>query len=150
MRPMDALDRAIVNRLQEGFPVCDSPYLAVARELGIGEEELLARIARMLARGVLTRFGPLYRADRIGGAFTLAAMSVREDDIERVAAILNAMPEVGHNYLREHAFNIWFVLATERPEGIAQAISRIERETGYAVLNLPKEREYFVGLRLAA
>ena len=147
---MDALDRAIVNRLQEGFPVCDSPYLVVAREFGVSEGELLIRVARMLGTGVLTRFGPLYRADRMGGAFTLAAISVPQGDIERVAGIVNAMPEVGHNYLREHAFNMWFVLATEHADDMDEVIARIELRTGYAVLNLPKEREYFVGLRLAA
>ena len=147
---MDAVDRAIVNRLQGGFPICDSPYLAVARELGVREDQLLTRLARLLGTGVLTRFGPLYRADRMGGAFTLAAMSVPQRDIKRVAGILNAMPEVGHNYLREHEFNMWFVLATERPAEIAQAITRIERDTGYGVINLPRLREYFVDLRLAA
>ena len=147
---MDALDRAIVNRLQEGFPVCDSPYLVVAREFGVSEGELLTRVARMLGTGVLTRFGPLYRADRMGGAFTLAAISVPQGDIERVAGIVNAMPEVGHNYLREHAFNMWFVLAVEQPEELDAARAAIERATGLQVYAFPKEAEYFIGLRLVA
>lgn len=147
---MDGLDRAIVNRLQEGFPLCEEPYRAVAGELGLSEEELLRRLGRLLEAGVLTRFGPLYRADRMGGALTLAAMKVPEGEIERVAAILAAMPEVAHNYLREHVFNMWFVLAAEREEAIVQAIARIEAQTGCGVLNLPREREYFVELKLAA
>jgi hypothetical protein len=65
-----------------------------------------------------------------------------------VAATVNALPEVAHNYQREHEYNMWFVLATERPEGIARAIDRIERETGLPVLNFPKLREYFVELQL--
>jgi DNA-binding Lrp family transcriptional regulator len=84
----------------------------------------------------------------MGGAFSLAAMRVPPGDFDRVAELVNALPEVAHNYEREHAYNLWFVLATETPEGIARAITRIERETGLPVLNLPKLREYFVELRL--
>ena len=146
---MDELDSAIVNRLQGGFPLAERPFAVVAAELGLAEEDLIARVRRLLEEGVLTRFGPMYQVERMGGAFSLAAMRVPPEDFDRVAATVNALPEVAHNYEREHAYNMWFVLATEKPEGIARAIARIERETGLAVLNLPKLREYFVELKLS-
>ena len=146
---MDELDSAIVNRLQGGFPLAERPFAVVAAELGLAEEDLIARVRRLLEKGVLTRFGPMYQVERMGGAFSLAAMRVPPGDFDHVAEIVNALPEVAHNYEREHAYNMWFVLATEKPEGIARAIARIERETGLAVLNLPKLREYFVEFRLA-
>jgi DNA-binding Lrp family transcriptional regulator len=120
----------------------------VAAELGFAEEDLIARVRKLLEEGVLTRFGPMYQVERMGGAFSLAAMRVPPEDFDRVAATVNALPEVAHNYQREHEYNMWFVLATERPEGIARAIDRIERETGLPVLNFPKLREYFVELQL--
>jgi hypothetical protein len=67
-----------------------------------------------------------------------------------VAAAVNAVPEVAHNYAREHVFNMWFVLATETPDGIARAAARIERDTGLPVYLMPKREEFFVGLNLAA
>src|SRR3970040_376719 len=139
---MDELDSAIVNRLQGGFPLAERPFAVVAAELGLAEEDLIARVRRLLEKGVLTRFGPMYPVERMGGAFSLAAMRVPPEDFDRVAATVNALPEVAHNYEREHAYNMWFVLATEQPEGIARAIARIERETGLPVLNLPKLRAY--------
>ena len=145
---MDEVDRAIVNRLQGGFPLAARPFEAIARELDLGEEDLIARVRKLLAEGVLTRFGPLYQIERMGGAFSLAALRVPLEDFDRVAQIVNAMPEVAHNYERSHEYNMWFVLATEEPEGIARVISSIERETGLPVLNLPKLREYFVELKL--
>ena len=145
---MDEVDRAIVNRLQGGFPLAARPFEAIARELDLGEEDLIARLGKLLAEGVLTRFGPLYQIERMGGAFSLAALRVPLEDFDRVAQIVNAMPEVAHNYERSHEYNMWFVLATEEPEGIARVISSIERETGLPVLNLPKLREYFVELKL--
>lgn len=150
MMGLDAIDRAIVNRLQDGFPVCERPYAAVAGELGLGEEELLARLGRLLQERVLTRFGPMFHAERMGGGLSLAAMKIPPDDFERVAGIVNAMPEVAHNYARDHALNMWFVLATETPQGQLDAIAAIERNTGYPVFNMPKIREYFVELKLRA
>ena len=147
---MDEIDRAIINSLQEGFPVSDRPYLMVAEKLGITEGELIARLNHLLDNKTLTRFGPLYQIERMGGAFSLAAMSVPAEDFERVAGIVNAMPEVAHNYQRQHQLNMWFVLATETPQGIAAAIKKIEGATGHAVINMPKQREYFIGARFAA
>jgi len=147
---MTELDREIVNALQGGFPLCERPYAEAAARLGIDEATLLAHLAALLADGTLTRFGPLFDAAALGGAFTLCAMHVPQGEFERVAGIVNAFPEVAHNYERAHRLNMWFVLATEKPEGIAGAIARIEAATGLRVLDFPKLDEYFVELRLTA
>lgn len=147
---LDATDRALVNALQGGFPLCDEPYRAVGEGLGLSGDEVLERLRRLLDRKVLTRFGPMYQIERIGGAFVLAALKVPEADYERIAGLVNALPEVAHNYRREHALNMWFVLATETPQGIPAAIGKIEAATGLPVFAFPKEREYFVEMKLEA
>jgi len=147
---MDAVDRAIVNQLQGGFPVCERPYAEAATTLGLTEDQLMQRLDILLENGTLTRFGPMYHAERLGGALTLAAMKLPAEDFERVTAIVNGFPEVAHNYAREHAFNMWFVLATEAPERIEEAIGEIEKATGYRVYNMPKLEEFYVGLRFEA
>ena len=147
---LDDADRRIVNALQGGFPLSDEPYREVAARLGLAEADLIARLERMLAERVLTRFGPMFQIERMGGAFVLAAMRVPEAEFERVAEQVNSLPEVAHNYRREHVFNMWFVLATETPAGIAAAIHRIESLTGLQVFAFPKEREYFVEMKLHA
>ena len=147
---MDELDRRIINGLQGSFPIAPRPFRDAARNLGTDEATLMHRLQHLLDEGVLTRFGPLYNADRLGGAFTLCAMSVPAAEFERVAAAVNAHPEVAHNYEREHRLNMWFVLATGDPARISQVVARIEAETGCEVLELPKEAEYGVDLRLAA
>jgi len=150
MWQMDATDKAIINGLQGGLPICERPYQVMALQFDITENELISRLENLLAQKVLTRFGPMFQIERMGGAFTLAAMQVPESDFERVTAAVNALPEVAHNYRREHAFNMWFVLATETPEGIGKAIVSIETATGYPVYNMPKEKEFFVGARFTA
>ena len=118
--------------------------------MDLTEADVLARLQALLDNKVLTRFGPMYQIEKIGGAFVLAALKVPETDFERVAASVNALPEVAHNYRREHAFNMWFVLATETPAGITAAIEKIEAATGLPVFAFPKEREYFVEMKLDA
>ena len=143
---MDAVDRAIINTLQKGFPIVDQPYAAAAKDLGISAEELIQRLQKLLDQGVLSRFGPLYHAERLGGALTLAAMSIPECDFEQVAEQVNAFPQVAHNYARDHRLNMWFVLATETLEEIESVIRAIEQTTGHPVYNMPKQEEFFVGL----
>lgn len=149
-RELDVIDRAIINNLQGGFPLVPEPYAAAAASLGLSEGELLGRLERLLADGTLTRFGPLFQIERLGGAFCLAAMAVPEADFERVAGLVNAFPEIAHNYARNHRLNMWFVLATEQPAEITATADAIAAATGYPVLTFPKEREFFVDLRLQA
>ena len=143
---MDELDRRLINRLQHGLPLVRQPWQALAEELGSDPAHLRDRVQVLLDDGTLTRFGPMFDIERLGGAFTLAALAVPEARFEAVAALLSAMPEVAHNYRREHPWNMWFVLACATPAGIAASIARIEQQTGLAVLNLPKEHTYHVGL----
>ena len=147
---LDDLDRMIVNRLQDGVPLVPRPFEAVAAGIGCTAETLIERTGQLLEAGVLTRFGPFFDAAAMGGAFCLCAMAVPVERFEAVAAIVNAFDAVAHNYERQHALNMWFVLATETPEGIARAADAIERATGLEVLLFPKLEEYFVGFKVAA
>ncbi len=147
---MDEIDRLIINTLQEGFPICDAPYQQVAVQMGLTEQTLIERLQALLDNGTLTRFGPLYHAEMMGGALTLAAVKATTERYDEVTGIINAFPEVAHNYARNHALNMWFVIATETPEQIQQTISAIEQQTGLTVYNMPKINEYFVGLKLEA
>jgi len=147
---LDAIDRRIVNRLQDGLAICDEPFAAPAAEIGISPAELLERLARLKSAGILSRVGPMYNSARFGGGLTLCAMAVPDTEFDRISGIVNAFPEVAHNYQRDHAYNMWFVLATEREDRIPEVLAEIEALTGVKVLNLPKLDEYFIGLRVEA
>lgn len=150
LRAPDDTDRLLINALQGEFPLTETPFADIGASLGLSETEVIGRLESLLEDRVLTRFGPMFQIERMGGAFCLAAMAVPEADWDRVVDQVNAFSEVAHNYRREHALNMWFVLATATPEGIAEAGQRIEAATGIEVLLFPKEREYFVEMRLQA
>jgi len=145
---MDELDRRIINLLQAGLPVVDEPYAAVAEQLGIEEDELLSRLQLLLDNKMLSRFGPMYDAQKMGGAFSLVAMKVPAPRFDEVAELVNSYPEVAHNYQRDHNFNLWFVIATETQQQIGEVNAEIEQRSGLQVYNFPKLAEYYVGLQL--
>ncbi len=147
---LDATDRAIINGLQGGFPIHARPFDVAGAALGIAEDALIERLRVLLDNGVLSRFGPMYNADRMGGAFSLCAMQVPPDRFEAVAALVNARTEVAHNYAREHTLNMWFVVGTESPQRVAEVLAEIEAESGLKVYDFPKLREFYVGLRFEA
>ncbi len=147
---LNELDRRLINTFQGGFPICERPFQVVADRLGIDEASLIARIDALLKAGVLTRFGPLFNADRMGGINVLAAMAVPTSDFEQVADFVNLQPEIAHNYRREHALNLWFVGAAESAQKVEDAFDYIESMTGLPVYRFPKEREFFIQLMLEA
>ena len=148
MNGIDCTARRIINTLQTGFPLSHRPFADAALGLELDESTLIHYLKSLLTAGFLSRFGPLFNAEKIGGALTLAAMSVPEHAFDTVAAQVNAMPEVAHNYAREHALNMWFVLATERPEEINSVIDKIEKSCGYPVFNMPKLEEFCLGFQV--
>ena len=91
----------------------------------------------------------MINAERLGGGVILAALAVPEDDFDRVAELVNAHPEVAHNYARDHRLNMWFVLSVEHPDRIAEVIADIEAETGLHVYPMPKLEEYFVEFKVS-
>lgn len=146
---MNDLQRRFINQYQGGYPIVEHPYSTVAANLGTDETILISTIRGLLDEGILSRFGPLYDASSIGGGLTLAAMSVPEGEFDCVVDLINELPEVAHNYRREHTLNMWFVIATETPDLLQNAIAKIGRLTDLPVYNFPKLQTFYLGLWLA-
>lgn len=140
--------KAIINGLQGGFPLTPQPFHDAGAELGLSEGELIQGVRDLVAAGQLSRFGPLWNAEMLGGDVCLAAIAVPPDRFDEVAAQVNAHPEIAHNYQRTHALNMWFVVSAEDPRRIAEVIAEIEAETGLSVHAMPKVTEFFVGFRV--
>jgi DNA-binding Lrp family transcriptional regulator len=148
MPVIDPTDRAIINGLQGGFPLTSRPFRDAGAELGLSEGEVIEGIQHLVEAGHLSRFGPLWNAEQLGGEVCLAAMAVPPGRFETVAEQVNAYPEVAHNYERNHALNMWFVLAAEHRDRLAEVIGQIETKTGLKVYPMPKSREFFVGFQV--
>ncbi len=144
------LDKKLINLLQRGMPIAERPFLEIAEQLNSTEEAVLERLNHLMANKVLTRFGPMFDAVCLGGAFTLAALAVPEERFEEVTEQVNSFDEVAHNYRRTHDFNMWFVVGAESEAQVNQVIDNIEKKTSLPVLNTPKLEEFYVQLYLPA
>ena len=147
---MDEVDRNIINQMQDNFPVCDRPFAIMAEQLGMQEIELMERVQALLNDGTLSRFGPLYNIEKLGGVYCLVAMSIPQHDLEQVINIINTYSEVAHNYERTHEFNVWFVLAAESDAQLRTLLKDIEKQTAYPTYAMPKLEEFYVGLKFDA
>ena len=110
---------------------------------------MIERIGKLCKDGTLNRFGPMFNAENLGGAVTLAAIRAPENRFDEITDMVNAHPEVSQNYAREDDLNMWFVIATETPGRLSKVIAEIEYETGLEVFDMPKIEEFYVGLRFA-
>jgi siroheme decarboxylase len=145
---VDPTGKAIINGLQGGFPLTRRPFRDAGATLGLSEGELIESVSELIEAGQLSRFGPLWNAELLGGAVCLAAIAVPPGRFDEVTELVNACPEVAHNYERDHTLNMWFVVSAESAERISEVIAEIERQTGLAVYAMPKTHEFFVGFRV--
>ncbi len=105
---IDATDRALIAATQQGLPLVTAPYAAVAEELEIGEAEVLERLARMKASGVIRRIAAAPNHYRLG--MTANGMTVWDVEDARLAALgarIGALPFVTHCYERPRARAVW-------------------------------------------
>ncbi|HEU4611600.1 MAG TPA: Lrp/AsnC family transcriptional regulator [Casimicrobiaceae bacterium] len=144
---MDAptLDSRLVGAFQRDFPLEPAPYAAIGRALGVSESSVLEALARLVADGVVSRVGGVFRAGSLG-ASTLVAIAVPPTSLAAVAERVGRWPGVNHSYEREHRFNLWLVVHAADRAALAALVARLKRETGCETLALPLEREFHIDL----
>lgn len=135
----------LIDRWQRDFPLCPRPYAIIGDSADLTESEVIATLYELAEDGRLARVGVTVRPNT-AGASTLAAMAVPEERLDEVAAAVNAEWGVNHNYEREHALNLWFVVTAPDRGALDSALARIRARTGIEVIDLPLERAYHIDL----
>lgn len=139
------LGARLLNEAQRGFPLTERPFQALAERFGASEADVIQACIDGSQRGAISRIGGVW-APGVGGAALLCAMAVPPERLEAVAALVSAHPGVNHNYEREHAFNLWFVITGTGAEPLDQALAAIEAETALPVTRLKMVRPYRIDL----
>lgn len=142
------VDRQLLDGFQRAVPPTRQPFAWMADRLAISEPEVIARLADLRDRGAITRVGATVRPNT-AGASTLAAMQVPQERLEAVAAQIGAHDEVNHSYLREHEFNLWFVVTAADQAHLRATLDDIHHETGLFVLDLRLKRPFNIDLGFA-
>jgi DNA-binding Lrp family transcriptional regulator len=139
------LEKHLLNDFQHDMPLSATPFADIAQHLGVTEEEVLDTLNSLQNAGVISRVGPVFTPNRVGVS-TLAAMSIPQQELECVARIISAFPEVNHNYERDHAFNLWFVVTASSEEHLDIVLHEIEQHAEYPLMSLPMLEDYFIDL----
>lgn len=149
-RALSEFEKQLLNDYQQGMPLVSEPYAEMARELckkgfSVTEQEVIRCLESLKEKGMVTRVGPVFKPQRVGGS-TLAAIAAPLERIEEVALIINQFSQVNHNYQREHRFNLWFVVTASSQQEVNDILQKIEQKTGLSVMNLPMEQDYHIDL----
>jgi DNA-binding Lrp family transcriptional regulator len=140
---MDQIDRMILNEIQSDFPIVPQPYLELGKRLGLAEQEVLGRVKRLKAEGIIRRIGGNFSSGRLQFSSTLCAAKVPEEKMARFVEAVNSYPGVTHNYLRNHECNVWFTFIAPTMAYIEDALEEISRSTGVEeIRNLPAVRTF--------
>ena len=139
------LQKKLLNDFQRNFPISPTPYADIAVQLNVTESEVLQAFQDLNKQNFISRIGAIIPPNKIGIS-TLAAMSVPENELERVAKQVSFFSEVNHNYERENDVNLWFVIIANNTAHLNEVIKAIEVETGFNVLRFPLEKEFFIDL----
>ena len=143
---MDDLDRAILDIIQTDFPLVSRPYAELAKRLGSSEEEVFAHVRELRRQGVIRQLSANFWAGRLGFVSTLCAAKVPEEQVEAFVTVVNDTSGVTHNYLRAHAYNIWFTLIAPSAQAAQAILDGITAQTGIPILNLPAARIFKIAV----
>jgi siroheme decarboxylase len=110
-RPLEGVERRLLNLLQGSFPLAPRPFAAVGDLAGVSEDEVLARTTQLLGDRIIRQLTPIYDTRALGYQSLLVAAKVDPEVPWRAAKAINSHPGVSHNYLRNHEFNVWFTVA---------------------------------------
>lgn len=141
---LSATDLRLLDGWQRDFPLVSRPYALLAERVGLDEDTVLARFRLWQRAGAVSRIGPVLHQSCFASA--LVGMRVPAGRVDQVAAYVSSLPQVNHNYEREHALNLWFVAACRTPGALARLLARIGQDTGCEPLALPMEAEYHIDL----
>ncbi len=144
---MTDFQKRLCVRLQEGLPLCDEPFAEIAKLLHSTEAEVLEETRKLKESGFVRRLSAVLNHRALGMASTLVTARVPSDRIDSVAAGVNALPGVSHNYLREHSYNLWFTLQGRSPDQIDEILRDLHGRFGVEFHSLPVTQVFKLDVR---
>lgn len=128
----DELDKRLVSIIQTDFPVAERPFDVLADRLNTTPDDVLARVGRQESAGAIRRLGAVFDSRSLGYVSTLVAARMPAERVDEVAERVNRIHGVTHNYLRDHAYNLWFTLTSPSQADLDATLGTLRADTGIA------------------
>ncbi|MDW3225771.1 MAG: Lrp/AsnC family transcriptional regulator [Paracoccaceae bacterium] len=105
---IQSADRALIKACQAGLPLVAKPYAQIARQLGLQEAEVMERLDGLLGQGVIRRIGIAPNHYKLGMAANgMTVWDIDDAEAEELGALVGAMVDVTHCYLRPRKRPVW-------------------------------------------
>jgi siroheme decarboxylase len=135
------LEKRVIAAVQGDMPIVERPYLAMAEQLGIGEEEFLRVLHSLVERNIVRRFGATLRHQKSGyTANVMVAWQVDEARVEEVGRIMASFRAVSHCYRRDPAegwpYNLYTMVHGTDEAGCRQTAAKMAHKAGLTHFDL--------------
>lgn len=138
----------LARAVQDRVPLSPRPWAEIGQELGLNAEEVLDQLRAWKEERKLREISAVLEGSLLGYESALCTASVPEQDLPRVAAVVNEHPTVSHNYLRDHFYNLWFTIAVPRAMGLCRTLDRLKGRAGLSEIHaLRRTRTFKIGVR---
>ncbi|HHK73688.1 MAG TPA: Lrp/AsnC family transcriptional regulator, partial [Rhizobiales bacterium] len=105
---LDKTDRAIIEATQTGLPLTPAPYAQIANQLRLRESEVIGRMQKMLASGIIRRMGAVPNHYTLGWkANGMSCWDIPDEDVSKMGKIVGALDFVSHCYRRPRHLPLW-------------------------------------------
>jgi len=139
---LDDQDKRVLSVVQAHLPVAAEPFDLHQAGIDVSPADVLARLKHLVDDGVIRRLGPVFDSRRLGYVSTLVAAEVPADRLDEVAAAVNELAGVTHNYSRDGAVNLWFTLTAESEQALTDRIDALAERARVAFHRLPSRRVF--------
>lgn len=139
---LDSIDKQLLDIIQTDFPIAPRPYAMLGEQLQITEAEALARVRALKENHIIRRLGANFQSAKLGFRSTLCAAKVPPEALDGFVSEVNSHPGVTHNYIRDHAYNVWFTYIGPSWDHVCATLDAISQKTGISILNLPATKLY--------
>ena len=146
----DPTDAALLGTLQEAVPFVERPFAGIGARCGLTEDEVLARIRELKAAKVIRQISAIFDTRSLGYASSLVAARIAPEHLDAAVEVINSHPGVSHNYLRNHAFNLWYTIAVPPTSrlGLDGTVDLLHRLSGAESTRLlPTLRLFKIGVK---
>jgi siroheme decarboxylase len=141
------IEKKVIALLQTDIPVAQRPFLEMARQIGITEEQFLKILADLNDRGMIRRFGATLKHQKSGfKANAMVAWKVDEARVEQVGTTMAGFDEITHCYRRNPApgwdYNLYTMVHAadeDQCRALVEKIARTVGEDNYTLLFSRKE-----------
>ncbi len=117
------LERRLLMELQYDFPLCSRPFEAVAGRIGVPESKVVSRVRELRELGIIRRVGAVLNYASRGLKAYLVGLEVDPRGASDVIRKINEDAGVSHNFVRDHRYNVWFVV---KRRSLDQVLSLVE------------------------